>query len=158
MTTTAPAVAATEAHEEFTVALELLGGYAFRVDFVDDEIEPLHTDETPPLGAGNGPSPSRMLAAAIVNCLAASLVHCLRARVEITQLAATARVTVGRNERGRLRIQRIAVQLAPQIDAVHAAQLTRCAEVFQQYCTVTASIREGFEITADVTPTTASRG
>ena len=157
--TTAPTIRSTEAHEEFTVALELLGGYAFRVDFVDDEIEPLHTDETPPLGDGNGPSPSRMLAAAIVNCLSASLVHCLRrARVEIAELTATARVTIGRNDRGRLRVQRIAVQLAPQIAAEHAAQLARCTEVFQQYCTVTASIREGFEITADVTPTASLRG
>lgn len=159
MTSTAPTAHGTEASEQFTVSLVLLEGYAFRVDFVDDALEPLHTDETPPLGAGRGPSPSRLLAAAITNCLAASLAHCLRrARVEITQLTATATVSIGRNARGRLRIQRMAVQLSPEIGAEHSAQIARCTEVFQEYCTVTASIREGFEIVAEVTPTPASRG
>src|SRR5688572_21030144 len=67
-----------ESTHEFVVSLELLEGYAFRVAFDDAEVEPLHTDETPPLGKGTGPSPSRLLAAAVANCLAASLAHCLR--------------------------------------------------------------------------------
>jgi uncharacterized OsmC-like protein len=137
----------------FTVSLELLEGYAFRVQFDHDDVEPLHTDELPPLGAGSGPSPSRLLAASISNCLAASLVHCLRrSRVSVRGLTATATVAVGRNDRGRLRIQRVDVVLSPAVDAAHVAQLERCSQVFQEYCTVTASLREGFEIGVDVAP------
>lgn len=140
-----------ESAHQFGITLELLEGYAFRVEFEDGDIEPLHTDEPPPLGAGNGPSPSRLLAAAIVNCLAASLVHCLRrARVTIEGLSAHAAVSIGRNDRGRLRIERIDVELSPHLDAAVAAQLARCTAVFQEYCTVTASVREGFEIGVEV--------
>lgn len=144
-----------EHSEEFTVSLELVDGYAFRVDFDDDALEPLHTDEAPPLGAGGGPSPSRLLAAAVVNCLAASLAHCLRrARVEVGKLTADATVSLGRNDRGRLRIRHIGVRLSPQLDAASAAQLTRCAGIFQDYCTVTASIREGLDIDVEVAAAT----
>jgi uncharacterized OsmC-like protein len=151
MTTPAIVPPAAEGTHAFTVSLDLLEGYAFRVRFDDDDIEPLHTDELRPLGAGSGPSPSRLLAAAIANCLAASLTHCLRrSRVDIRGLAARATVAVGRNDRGRLRIQRVDVLLSPDIDAGHAAQLERCTQVFQDYCTVTASLREGFEVDVDV--------
>ena len=142
-----------ESTHEFVVSLELLDDYEFRVSFDDADVEPLRTDEAPPLGKGTGPSPSRLLAAAVANCLAASLAHCLRrARVEVAQLTATATVSLGRNDRGRLRIQRVDVRLEPRVDAEHAAQLARCTSVFQDYCTVTASLREGFEIGVDVAP------
>jgi len=63
--------------ETFEVSLTLLKGYAFRVDFRDEPASSLFTDEPRPLGNGGGPSPSRMLAAAVVNCLASSLLFCL---------------------------------------------------------------------------------
>lgn len=142
-----------ESTHEFTVSLELLEGYAFRIAFDDAELEPLHTDEARPLGNGTGPSPSRLLAAAVANCLAASLAHCLRrARVPVETLTATATVSLGRNDRGRLRIERMNVRLDPRVESSHAAQLARCTSVFQEYCTVTASLREGFEIAVEVNP------
>lgn len=153
-----------ESAHQFAVSLELLEGYAFRIAFDDAELEPLHTDEPRPLGAGSGPSPSRLLAAAVANCLAASLMHCLRrARVEVHGLAATATVSIGRNDRDRLRILRVDVALSPDIDDAHAPQLGRCVQVFQDYCTVTGSLREGFDINVDVrqasrTSTAGSQG
>lgn len=152
MTTASSIQREPEGAHQFRIALELLEGYAFRVEFGDGDLEPLHTDELPPLGKGIGPSPSRLLAAAVANCLAASLVHCLRrARATVERLSVHATVSMGRNDRGRLRIERIDVELSPQIGAADAAQLARCTQVFQDYCTVTASLREGFEIGVQVT-------
>ena len=56
---------------QFSVELRLLDGYKFEIDF--GEAGQLFSDETPPLGEGTGPNPSRLLAAAVANCLAASL-------------------------------------------------------------------------------------
>ncbi|MEX2154459.1 MAG: OsmC family protein [Gemmatimonadaceae bacterium] len=140
-----------ESVHAFSISLNLLDGYAFRADFDDASLEPLHTDEPRPLGSGSGPSPSRLLAAAVTNCLASSMLHCLRrSRVEVKDLKARATVTVGRNKRGRVRIERIAVQLEPTVAAAHVDQLSRCTNVFEDYCTVTASIRDGIEIGVSV--------
>jgi uncharacterized OsmC-like protein len=137
--------------DPFSVSLTLLDGYAFRIDFDDASLEPLHTDEPRPLGGGNGPSPSRLLAAAVTSCLASSLLYCLRrSRVEVKDLKAKATVTLGRDTRARMRVERIAVELEPDVAAAHADQLSRCTSVFEDYCTVTASIREGIPVEVTV--------
>src|SRR5690625_6506194 len=74
-----------EAHveQEFAITLDWRGGYEFTVDFELDGVPPLLTDESPPLGEGVGPSPARLLAAAVGNCMSASLKFCLdKARSE----------------------------------------------------------------------------
>ena len=140
-----------ESVHDFSVTLSLLEGYSFRIDFDDEALEPLHSDESPPLGRGTGPSPSRLLAAAVANCLASSLLFCLRrSRVDVREMKAKARVTLGRNARGRLRVQRIDVELDPSLPPGHVDQLARCKGVFEDYCTVTASIRDGITIAASV--------
>ena len=112
-----------ESVHAFLISLNLLDGYTFRADFDDASLEPLYTDEPKPLGSGSGPSSSRLLATALTNCLASSLLHCLRrSRVEIEHLSAKATVTVGRNKRGRLRIERIAVQLEPSVVAAQPSE------------------------------------
>src|SRR5215831_9804763 len=64
------------------VRLELDSGYRFRVSFGDGRKD-LITDLAPPLGHGEGPEPSELLAAAVGNCLASSFLYCARrARIE----------------------------------------------------------------------------
>ena len=61
---------------DFSLQLSLINHYQFLVDF--GEMGQLHTDEPEPLGLGDGPNPSRLLAAAVANCLAASLLFAIR--------------------------------------------------------------------------------
>ena len=87
------------------ISLEQDGEYSFRVHFHDTGLEPLLTDESPPLGQDQGPNPSRMLLAAVANCLAASLLFALR-KQRNTPGPLTAEIVAvpQRNEQGRWRI------------------------------------------------------
>jgi len=146
MTTSTPVLPAAGT-ETFTVSLQLLDGYAFRVQFGDEGVHPITTDERLPLGDDRGPSPSRLLAAAVANCLAASLLHCLRkVRVPIGGLEASAVTTLGRNARGRLRIERIVVLLDPRIAPEHIDRLSRCVTLFEDFCIVTESVKQGIDV------------
>lgn len=131
----------------FEVGLTLRDGYAFTVDFAEGEGPPLVVDELPPLGEANGPNPARLLAAAVGSCLSASLLFCLRkSRVEVSQLRTTVSGTIVRNERGRLRIGGIRVRLAPEVSAEQRARMGRCLDLFQDFCIVTESVREGIAV------------
>ena len=135
------------------VSLQRETGFHFRVRFGDGRIPELFTDEPPPLGDGAGPGPTALLAAAIANCLAASLLFCLRrAHLEPAALAAEADVTLHRNEQGRLRVHGVRVTLAPSVDDEARAKMARCLEVFESFCTVTESVRQGFPVEVEVRP------
>ncbi|MHB8838161.1 MAG: OsmC family protein [Gemmatimonadaceae bacterium] len=139
--------------EESTIsfALSLKDNYAFTIDFGDSGIPPMTIDETPPLGRNEGPNPSRLLASAIAGCLGASLLFCLRkARVNVPALHTDVQVTSGRNEKGRLRVTKVAVRLAPSVPVDQQDRMTRCLEIFEDFCVVTAAVRDGIEIDVKV--------
>lgn len=144
--------------DDTTIALSLTlrDNYAFTVDFGEDGVPPMTIDEPPPLGHNEGPNPSRVLASAIAGCLGASLLFCLRkARVDVPAMRTEVRVTNGRNEKGRLRVQRVAVRLAPSVPADQQDRMTRCLELFEDFCVVSASVREGIAIDVTVDTQTA---
>jgi organic hydroperoxide reductase OsmC/OhrA len=133
--------------DTFQVELERLGGYRFRADFGNPAIPPLVLDEGPPLGQDAGPNPTKLLATAVGNCLSASLVFCLgKSRVEVGTLRTTATGRLVRNERGRLRIERIDVLLRPELPGADPARVQKCLERFEDFCTVTASVRQGLTV------------
>jgi organic hydroperoxide reductase OsmC/OhrA len=137
-------------NERFAVSLTLQEGYAFTVDFGEEHGPPLVVDEAPPLGRGRGPNPARVLAAAIGSCLGASLLFCLRkAHIEPVGLRTIVDGTFVRNEHGRLRIGKIEVHLDPQLAADQPERMSRCLELFEDFCIVTESVRAGIEV--DVT-------
>jgi uncharacterized OsmC-like protein len=137
--------------DRFEVSLTLRAGYEFVVDFGD--AGELVTDEAPPLGHGHGPNPARLLAAAVANCLGASLLFCLRrARIDVATLRATVTGTTARNERGRLRIGELQVTLEPGVPAEMRERLPRCLEIFEDFCIVTESVRQGIPVRVDVRP------
>lgn len=137
--------------DDFTVTLTHGGGYAFSVGFGDASAGSLIVDEPQPLGGGRGPNPARVLAAAIGSCLGASLLFCLRkARIEPAGLRTTVEGTLVRNERGRLRIGKIHVRLAPELAADQRERVGRCAELFRDFCIVTESVRDGIDVEVDL--------
>ena len=128
--------------------------YRFRVRFDQEGMPDLLTDESPPLGEGKGPNPSRLLATAVGNCLAASLLFCLgKARVPVEGLEAEVLTEFTRNEAGRLRIGGMKVRLLPKWTGETAAKAQRCLQIFEDFCVVTQAVRNGVpvEVTVDGT-------
>jgi organic hydroperoxide reductase OsmC/OhrA len=143
--------------QSFQISLALRDGYEMSADFGLPGVEPLLFDEPAPLGAGNGPNAARVLAAAVGNCLAASLLFCLRkARVDVQELRATVTGTMARTERGRLRITGLRVRLEPVVPADQHDRMARCVELYEDFCLVSQSVRQGIAITADVHPADAA--
>lgn len=143
--------------ESFQISLTLREGYEMSADFGLPGVEPLLFDEPAPLGAGHGPNAARVLASAVGNCLAASLLFCLRkARVDVQELRATVTGTMARNERGRLRITGLRVRLEPVVPADQHDRMARCVELYEDFCLVSQSVRQGIDITADVHPAAAA--
>jgi organic hydroperoxide reductase OsmC/OhrA len=131
----------------FAIDLFQDADYRFEVQFDDDEVPPLTVDEHPPLGANAGPSPSRVLATAVAHCLSASLLFSLRKfGNDPGRLRTRATVTMARNERGRLRIGRIAVDVRLGVAADSLVRLDRALGQFEDFCIVTQSVRAGVPV------------
>ena len=127
--------------------------FRFDVTFEDDSWTPIVVDEPAPLGAGAGPNAARLLAAAVGNCLAASLLLCLeKARVDLVDLRATVNGTMERNERGRFRISGLDVTITPTIDGEPSRKYDRCLDLFEDFCIVTQSVRDGIDVDVAVEP------
>jgi uncharacterized OsmC-like protein len=133
---------------EHHVTVTLAHDYQFTADFDDVPGGAAITlDEPPPLGATRGPNAAALLGAAVGNCLAASLTFCLRrARVEVDGMTAHVTTHVGRNEKGRHRITGIDVELSPSFAAEDLARIGRCEGLFEDFCTVTASVQRGIPV------------
>lgn len=130
--------------EPFSVALTLLDGYRFEVDFGDTGA--LITDEPEPLGANTGPNPSRLLAAAAANCLAASLCFAIRKfKEDPGKVTAVVEGHLAR-QNGRWRIDHLDVQLQLGQAAADIPHLERALSQFEDFCIVTQSVRQGFPV------------
>jgi uncharacterized OsmC-like protein len=131
-------------------------GYAFAAGFDNGDWPEITLDEPPPLGSGEGPNPTRVLGAAVGGCLAASLLFCLgKARVAVHDFAAAVEGTVARSDEGRLRITELRVRLAPSVGAADRDRMQRCLSLFEDFCTVTASVRKGIPVHVEVVPTSS---
>ena len=136
-----------------SIELNLTGTYAQSVDWGVVGTTSLIIDEPEPLGENSGPSPARVLSAALASCLGASLLFCLRkSRIEVMGLHTTAHTELVRNERGRLRVGTITVRLEPVVAHDDQPRMARCIEVFEDYCVVTASVRPAVTVNVSVHP------
>lgn len=137
---------------EFTLHVEQVEGFDFRVRFDKERYADLRMDEPEPLGHDNSPNPVRILAAAIGDCLSASLVFCLkRRRVEVSGLRAEVHVSLVRNENKRLRVGKVGVTIHPT-GPIPEDALAACLSTFEDFCVVTQSVREGIDVDVRVEP------
>jgi organic hydroperoxide reductase OsmC/OhrA len=142
--------------ETFKVNVDQSEGFQFLVNFNQEGVPSLLTDEAPPLGAGAGPNPARLLAAAVANCLAASFLFCMhKAHIEPERVSAIVEGEFTRNERGRMRIEELRVRLQPALDPADLPRITRCTEIFEDFCIVTESVRNGIDVLVELTPVAA---
>lgn len=140
-----------------TVTLRQQAGYRFSNRFADAMPE-LASDLPPPLGQGAGPSPEHLLAAAVGNCLSSSLVFSLsKFKQDPSPLTTQVSTVEGRNERNRLRVQRIDVRITLGKRAGDIEHLDRALATFEDFCTVTASIRQAIPVTLEVYDASGAR-
>ncbi len=136
----------------FELTLQLQRGMQFLVDFERQGLPPLLMDEPAPVGEDEGPNATRLLAAAVGNCLSASALFCFRkARVKVDGMRTEVRTKLVRNEKGRVRIGSIEVDIHPEVSAEDWPRLRRCIDVFQDFCIVSQSVK-GIDISVEVRP------
>lgn len=135
---------------EISVTITRQSKYRFLVDF-GPNLATATADESPPLGDGAGPSPTQLLAAAVANCLSASLIFATaKFKEDPGVLTATATCEIGRNERNRLRVTGMNVQIKLGVAPDTLAHLDRALAQFEDFCTVTQSVRSGIPIAVSV--------
>jgi uncharacterized OsmC-like protein len=138
---------------EFHVHLERRDGYRFESQASEDgrpHGAPFYSDEPDPVGSASAPATPALLGAAIGHCLSASLLEALRhAHIPVESLGTDVDCVVIPNDEGLPRIDRVDVVIRPALP-VMAARAHRCAELFENHCTVTSSVREGIEVNVRV--------
>jgi uncharacterized OsmC-like protein len=131
--------------------LQLIEGYKFDVNFDVDYLPNLIADEPKPTGEGSGPNAPRLLAAAVGQCMSSSLIYCLKkARISIINIETTVKMNLFENEKRLTRIRSIDIQIMLEVNEEHKKRLNRCLTIFEDYCTVTQSIRKGIQVNVKV--------
>lgn len=151
---TASGVAPSDEFSRSEVKVEQVSRYRFEVSYPGTPLRPITVDEGPPVGGGAGPDPVQALAGAVGHCLSATLFSTLeRSRVRTTPIRTTVTVRFGRNANGRKRVARLEarVECAP-LEEGDRERFDRCVAIFEDYCTVTGSVREGVDVRTEVQP------
>jgi organic hydroperoxide reductase OsmC/OhrA len=137
----------------FAVHLSHQGGYRFQSQASEDGI--LHgaefvSDEPDPVGENAGPSTPALLASALGHCLSASLLEALRhAHLDVHGCETDAVAVVRPNPEGNPRIDYVDVTIRPRVGE-SSPRMQRCADVFENHCTVTQSVRQGVDVRVQV--------
>ncbi len=137
---------------EFDFEMEWIDHLTFNVKWDLSDSPDLLMDEPPSFGgSGKGPNASRMIVAGVANCLSASLAFCLtKSRARMSGLRIRCHGVLTRNERGRLRLTAIRIEPLVNMPAADMAKLERCLGIFEDFCIVTESIRNGIPVDIQV--------
>jgi uncharacterized OsmC-like protein len=132
------------------VSLQQQADYRFEIRF-GSELPVLIADEPAPLGKGEGPSPAQLLCASVGNCLSDSLLFALRKFKQAPEpLRCEVQAEVGRNPQGRLRILGIHASIHLGVAASSLQHLDRALAQFEEFCTVTQSVRQAIPVRVTV--------
>ena len=138
-------------NDGFTIDIQHVGNFAFKVDFGMEGVPGLLLDEPEPLGNSSGPNPSRVLSASVGTCLSASLLFCMqKAKVEVNGIRTSVRTQLTRNEQGRLRIGEMKVAIEVDSKVGEEKGIERCTRIFKDYCVVTESVKNGIPVEVEV--------
>lgn len=133
-----------------SVSLRQQADHRFEIRF-GDNIPCLIADEPAPLGKGEGPSPAQLLCAAVGNCLSDPLLFALRKFKQAPEpLRCEVQAEVGRNLEGRLRILGMHATIILGVAASALEHLDRSLAQFEEFCTVTQSVREAVRMRVTV--------
>ena len=137
---------------ESTIHVQLKQKQDYQFDIHFGGAVPVITgDEPAPLGAGQGPSPVQLLAAAVGNCLSDSLLFALRKFKQAPEpITCDVTAEVGRNAEERMRVLGIRAVLTVGVPAALLEHLDRVLSQFESYCTVTQSVGQGIPISVQV--------
>ena len=110
--------------------LKLLEDYKFKVTHDVDYIPNMLVDEKKPEGDGIGPDPTRLLSTAVGHCMSSSLIFCLKkARIPIRGIETIVTTKLYRNEKGRLRIKSIDIQIDLTVKTQDKIRVNRCLSI-----------------------------
>lgn len=124
--------------------------YQCEMDF-GGAIPAILSDEPPPIGGGTGPSPVQLLCAAVANCLSNSLLFALRKFKQAPEpMRCEVVAELGRNAQGRQRVLGLQATLTLGVAATALQHLDRALAQFEDFCTVTQSVRAGIPVTVRV--------
>ena len=132
------------------VELSQRNDYRFDIAFGDD-VPMLTSDEPAPLGAGLGPSPVQMLCAAVGNCLSDSLLFAFRKFKQVPEpIHCVVTAVIGRNTDNRLRVLNMTAEIRMGALALALDQVEHVLAQFEEFCTVTQSVRQGIPVAIQV--------
>jgi len=141
------------AEREIKVKVKLDRDMIFKCDLGETKLGDCYIDESNKIKSEMlGPNAAQLLAMAILGCLSASYVFCFSKRdFTVKDLDAKAIITISRNEKGFVRVKKIDVTIKPEIDSPEMQKrAVQCQKMFEQYCTITASIREGIDVNVNI--------
>lgn len=121
----------------------------FKCELGSLKMENLYIDEKSEKNSEKlGPSPVKLLGLSVLGCLAASFSFCLQKNnFSLTDLTGNAEVTIARNNKGFWRVNKIDIEIFPQIDSPKMRKRAdQCSKFFEQYCIISESLRTGFEV------------
>ncbi|MBK1640678.1 osmotically inducible protein OsmC [Chromatium okenii] len=135
----------------FIIHLTQQEGFQINAAFDWKRAPDLLMDEPPPLGEQKGPNASRLLAAAAANCLSASLLYCVfKEEPPDNCLRSEVICIMGRNAQKRQRITGLEVTLIVSAAITDSPRFARCKTLFEDFCVVSASIRQGIPLRVTV--------
>lgn len=136
--------------ESVSITVTRQEGYRFLVEF-GPQYATMIADEPMPIGDDTGPSPQHLLAASIANCLCASLTFaCRKYHEDPGEFSASVTCEIGRNEKNRLRVMGIEVSITLNGPPEALPHLERALASFEDFCTVTESVRQGILVNVGV--------